>query len=304
MKRHCELLKLAGVVEKIIKANQDKVPVQIKRSVTEKQNLLEEVACKFINVPPGDSRIVCNHILGLPLEAEADLTDIVECRVLYDAAMKVVEKGWYPEGMLGNIYFKDHVFQPMRRLWELLVKPLCSQHNLHKRSESTMGMNSGMILLGFKRRRMGALHKVVCRTFKDLQTYLHDLFVFLLRHQDNKCRLTPAVCGANDNLFYGVSVNPTQAKVDEFVHKRAGESHSQKNAVKTACQVEAGLGGYIGNHPDNVPDYEMTFSSVIDHLGQQVCLSEDGNVMMGREEKSVFRNCLLCQFMLFEELKR
>ena len=116
MKRHCELLKLAGVVEKVIKANLDKVPVQIKRSVTEKQNLLEEVACKFINVPPGDSRIVCNHILGLPLEAEADLTDIVECRVLYDAAMKVVEKGWYPEAMFGDMFFKDHVFLPMRRL--------------------------------------------------------------------------------------------------------------------------------------------------------------------------------------------
>ena len=58
MKRHCELLKLAGVVEKFIKANQDKVSVQIKRTVTEKQNLLEEVARKFINAPPGDSRIV------------------------------------------------------------------------------------------------------------------------------------------------------------------------------------------------------------------------------------------------------
>ena len=68
--------------------------------------------------------------------------------------------------------------------------------------------------------------------------------------------------------------------------------------------MEAGLAGYMGNHLDNVPDYEMTFSSVIDHLGKQVYLSEDGNVMMGREEKSVFRNCLLCQFMLFEELKR
>ena len=116
MERHCELLKLAGVVEKVIKANLDKEAVQIKRNVTEKQNLLEEVACKFTNVPPGDSRIVCNHILGLPLEAESDLTDIVECRVLYDAAMKVVEKGWYPEGMFGDMFFKDHVFLPMRRL--------------------------------------------------------------------------------------------------------------------------------------------------------------------------------------------
>ena len=93
MERHFELLKLAGVVEKFIKTNLNKEAGQIKRIVTEKQKLLEEVACKFRNVPPGDSRIVCNHILGLPLEDESDLTDIVECCVLYDAAMKVIEKG-------------------------------------------------------------------------------------------------------------------------------------------------------------------------------------------------------------------
>ena len=46
MERHYELLKLAGVVEKIIKANLDKEAVQIKTSVTEK-NLLEVSLAKF-----------------------------------------------------------------------------------------------------------------------------------------------------------------------------------------------------------------------------------------------------------------
>ena len=57
MERHDELLKFAGVVEKVVKAKLDKVAVQIK-NCDRKQNLLESIVCKFRNVPPKDSRIV------------------------------------------------------------------------------------------------------------------------------------------------------------------------------------------------------------------------------------------------------